>query len=105
MCLLAGEDDGSRADLLRGAEPGLGQCCRDFEVDHILVAFDGEGGDVGFGDGVVELLEEGRERDGAAGSLIVGGASGSLRNLLEVALPAEAAAATAEAGIAVVDGV
>src|SRR5882757_8999880 len=103
MCLL--ENDGSGADFLRGVDFGLGQRGGGFEGTRLLVAFDGEGGNVGFGERVLELLEERNEGDGTAGALVVGLAAGSLRDLQEIALAAEAAATAAEACVVVVDGV
>ncbi len=102
---LVGEDDGPGADLVGGADFGFGERGGELQADHLFVGVDGEGRDVGFGDRGLELLEEGLERDGVAGALIVGYAACALRDLLEIALAAEAAAAAAESCVGEVDGV
>src|SRR5438309_6257740 len=89
------QDDGSGTDLLRGSHFGLGEVGGDFERDHLLVVgLDWEGRDVGFCERVLELLEERGEGDGIASALVVGLATGSLRDLEEITLAAEAAASS-----------
>ena len=64
-----------------------------------------EGGDVGGGDRLIELLEVGGEADGVEGALVEGGATGRVGDLGEVALAAEAGEAATDCAVAEVDGV
>src|SRR5260370_16862804 len=87
------QNNRSGANLGGGVDFGLGKVDGELERDHLLVGVDWEGGDVGFGEGVLELLEERDEGDGPAGTLIARCASASLGYLKHTPLAPPAAPA------------
>jgi hypothetical protein len=84
-------------------ELGFGKSGLPSDIDHIFAAGSGKCGDVGFRYRVLEAFEKRVDRDWITCSLIVGCSAGSISDLHEIALAAEASALSAKTCVGVVD--